>query len=319
MQSPLSRRSVVLAMLASPLLPACSRLHSGLAPASRKPAQKHADKSNHSNVQQAKLQHVCEFLAQLETQAQGRLGVSAINTATQQRIDYRASERFPLCSTFKLIAVAAILHKSMHSPNLLQQRMQYSMQQVKDSGYAPITSQHVDTGMTVSELCAACISYSDNTAANLLLQILGGPAALTQFARSIGDPAFRLDRWEPALNTALPNDVRDTSTPAAMADTLQRLLVSNVLADTQRALLLYWLKNNTTGNARIRAGVPKDWVVGDKTGTGAYGTSNDIGIIWPAQQAPIIVAIYFTTPLKTAKPNDPVIAAVSRIMSQVWR
>lgn len=318
MRPQISRRSIVLTMFSMPLLPACTGSHSGLAAAHRKPLQKYRLDSQPLKLQQAKLEHVSQFLSQLETQAHGRLGVSAINTANQQRIDYRANERFPLCSTFKLIAVAAILQQSMHSPSLLQQRIQYSMQQVKDSGYAPITSQHVASGMTVSELCAACISYSDNAAANLLLHILGGPAALTQFARSISDPLFRLDRWEPALNTALPNDMRDTSTPAAIADTLQRLLVGDVLANTQRALLLYWLKNNTTGNARIRAGVPKDWVVGDKTGTGAYGTSNDIGIIWPAQQAPIIMAIYFTSPLKTAKPNDQVIGAVSRIMSQAW-
>lgn len=306
MRLPLSRRSVVLGMLSAPLLTACSGFQEATPPLSRK-------------QQHVMLQQVSLFLAQLEAQSHGRLGVSAINTANQLRIDYQANQRFPLCSTFKLVAVAAILHQSMRDPSLLQQRIHYSMQQVNDSGYAPITAQHVDSGMTVSELCAACISYSDNTAANLLLHILGGPAALTRFTRSIGDEVFRLDRWEPALNTAIPNDTRDTSTPAAMADTLQRLLVGNVLASTQRELLLYWLKNNTTGNSRIRAGVPKDWVVGDKTGTGAYGTSNDVGILWPAQQQPIILAIYFTRPEKTAKPYDEVIAAASRIISQALR
>ena len=254
MQSFLSRRSVVLALLSAPLLPGCASLHYGFSTTTRKrfpliddPAQ--AQQSPATAVQQSVIQQVSTFLAQLEKQAQGRLGVSAVNTANQMRIDYRASERFPLCSTFKLVAVAAILQQSMYNASLLQQHIDFTPQQVQDSGYAPITAQHVDRGMTVSELCAACISYSDNAAANLLLQILGGPAALTRFARSIGDHTFRLDRWEPALNTALPQDERDTSTPAAMTDTLQRLLLGNVLAPTQRELLLYWLKNNTTGNA----------------------------------------------------------------------
>ncbi|WP_026471363.1 class A beta-lactamase [Alkanindiges illinoisensis] len=326
MQSFLSRRSVVLALLSAPLLPGCANLYSGSSTANRKssplmddPAQAQQPLLSPTAVQQSVKQQVNVFLAQLEKQAQGRLGLSAINTANQMRIDYRASERFPLCSTFKLVAVAAILQQSMHNASLLQQHIDFTLQQVQDSGYAPITAQHVDRGMTVSELCAACISYSDNAAANLLLQILGGPAALTRFTRHIGDHIFRLDRWEPALNTALPHDERDTSTPTAMTNTLQRLLLGNVLAPTQRELLLYWLKNNTTGNARIRAGVPNGWIVGDKTGTGAYGTSNDIGIVWPTQQAPIILAIYFTCPDKTAKPNDAIIASASRIVCQALR
>lgn len=303
MRLPLSRRSMVLAMLSAPVLSACNSIYGSTSTPTRR--------QTHTVLPQ-----VNPFLAQLEAQTHGRLGISAINTANNQRIEYQANQRFPLCSTFKLTAVAAILHQSMRDTRLLQQRIHYSMQQVEDSGYAPVTAQHVNSGMTVSELCAACISYSDNAAANLLLHILGGPAALTRFSRSIGDKEFRLDRWEPALNSALPNDDRDTTTPAAMADSLQRLLVGNVLAATQRELLLYWLKNNTTGNARIRAGVPKGWTIGEKTGTGGYGTTNDVGILWPARQPPIILAVYFTHPDKTAKPHDAIIAAASRIVSQ---
>lgn len=298
-----SRRDLILAALSAPLLHACHGTQHLLPPL-------------RGHQHQAMLEHVDHFLAQLEIQSHGRLGVSAINTANQLRIDYHADQRFPLCSTYKLVAVAAVLAQSMRNLNLLQQRIQYSMQQVKEADYAPITVQHVDTGMTVSELCAACISYSDNAAGNLLVQLLGGPTAVTQFARRIGDQMFRLDRWEPGLNTALPNDERDTSTPAAMANTLQQLLVGHILAPTQRDLLVYWLKNNTTGNARIRAGIPANWIVGDKTGTGAYGSTHDIGIVWPPQQAPIIMAIYFTHPEQTAKPHDALIASVSRIISQ---
>lgn len=252
-------------------------------------------------------------LSALETAANGRIGVSAINTGDGSRIDYRAEERFPLCSTSKMIVAAAILKQSMSDTELLQQTIHYQKADMT-TGWSPITEQHVGEGMTIADLCSAAVSYSDNTAMNLLLNRLGGPMGVTAFARSIGDTTFRLDRYEPDLNEATPGSLRDTSTPSAMQDSLQKLVLGNILALPQQAQLQSWLKDNTTGDHRIRAGVPQTWVVGDKTGSGYYGTTNDIAIIWPPQCAPIVMAVYFTQAKKEAAANDEVIATATRLM-----
>jgi beta-lactamase class A len=251
-------------------------------------------------------------LAALEAASGGRLGVAAFDVANNARILYRADERFPLCSTFKLIAVAAILNLATKDARLLQQRVTIDAQDIVAN--SPITSKHVGTDMSVSDLCAAALQYSDNTAANLLMKQLGGPAAVTAFARLAGDETFRLDRWETELNSAIPGDPRDTSTPANMARSMQGLALDNVLADPQREQLHAWLKGNTTGTTRIRAGVPSDWVVGDKTGAGAYGTTNDIAVLWPAKGSPVVLAIYFTQPDQAAPLRNDVIAEASRIV-----
>ncbi|MFJ7565345.1 class A beta-lactamase [Herminiimonas sp. NPDC097707] len=253
-------------------------------------------------------------LARLEASAHGRLGLSALNTANGMRVQYRADERFPVCSTFKAIVAAAILQKGTTDKNLLNKRIRYNRDEVEKSGYAPITQTHIADGMSIAELCAATLQYSDNAAANFLMQELGGPAAVTAYARTIGDDTFRLDRWEPELNTAIPGDLRDTSTPAAMEKSVQRLTLGDALALPQREQLTAWLKGNTTGGKRMLAGVPKDWIVGDKTGTGSYGTTNDVGVIWPATGAPIVAAIYFTQHEKEARPRDDVIASATRIV-----
>jgi len=253
-------------------------------------------------------------LAKLESSSGGRIGLFALNTANHTIVQYRANERFPMCSTSKIMAVAAILKKSMNDSHLLEQKIVYTQKEVDASGYAPETSKHMTEGMTIGALCAAAITQSDNLAMNLLLQKLGGPEAVTQFARSIEDTIYRLDRIEPELNTAIPGDLRDTTTPAAMGYSLQRLVLGDVLGLSQRQQLLTWLKNNTTGDSRIRAGVPKGWLVGDKTGTGSYGTTNDIAIIWPPKQAPIIIVIYFTQHEKNAVPRDQIIASVTRLL-----
>jgi beta-lactamase class A len=254
-------------------------------------------------------------LSELEASANGRIGLSALNIQNGKRVQYRADERFPLCSTFKAMAVAAVLKKSMTNAHLLQQRVVYDQKDVTDSGYAPITEKHVAGGMTIAELCAAAMQYSDNAAVNLLMKKVGGPEAVTAFAHSIDDRIFRLERWEPELNSAVPGDPRDTSTPAAMERSLHRLALGDVLAPHQRKQFVTWLKGNKTGDARIRAGVPKNWVVGDKTGTGSYGTTNDVGILWPTSGAPIVAAIYFTQhDNPEARPRDDVIASVTRIL-----
>ncbi|HEI6895497.1 TPA: class A beta-lactamase BlaA [Yersinia enterocolitica] len=255
-------------------------------------------------------------LAALEHSANGRLGIAMINTGNGTKILYRGARRFPFCSTFKFMLAAAVLGQSQSQPNLLNKHINYHESDLLS--YAPITRKNLAHGRTVSELCAATIQYSDNTAANLLLKELGGLAAVNQFARSIGDQMFRLDRWEPDLNTALPNDPRDTTTPAAMAASINKLVLGDALHPAQRSQLTAWLKGNTTGDATIRAGAPTDWIVGDKTGSGDYGTTNDIAVLWPTKGAPIVLVVYFTQREKDAKPRRDVLASATKIiLSQI--
>lgn len=213
-----------------------------------------------------------------------------------------------------MLQAQAILKESEKNPVILNKKITYKQNDVDKSGYAPITKQHINNGMTVAELCKSTLDYSDNTAMNLLLKVVGGPQAVTSYAKSIQDNKFRLDRWEPDLNTAIPGDKQDTTTPAAMANSLQHLAFGNVLALPQREQLQTWMKNNTTGDTKIRAGVPKGWIVGDKTGDGQYGTTNDIGIIWPSKCSPIVIAIYLTQNKKDAVKREDVIASATRII-----
>jgi beta-lactamase class A len=251
-------------------------------------------------------------LQELEKAFGGRLGVFAWDTGNGARLRHRAGERFPFCSTFKLIAASGILARSVQVPGLLQQRIRYRQSELVT--YSPITEKHVDEGMTVAELCAAAIQYSDNTAGNLLIRMLGGPEGVTTFARSIGDREFRLDRLETELNTAIPGDPRDTSTPEAMGRSVHRLVLGDALPPDQRAQLRDWLYGNTTGAERIKAGIPADWKIGDKTGSGDYGTANDVAVLWPPQRQPVVVAIYTTQHRQDAKWRSDVIASAAKII-----
>lgn len=248
-------------------------------------------------------------LAALEATMKGQVGVFAMNTANNQHLQYRANERFPVQSTFKVMAISAILKQSMNNKHLLQQKITYSKNDLVY--WSPITEKHLAEGMTIAELCAAAMSYSDNTATNLIVKKLGGPKAVTAFARSINDKTFRIDNWEPELNSN-PSKIQDTSTPKAMEKSLQKLTLGNVLASPQREQLVTWMKGNTTGDKRIRAGVLKGWTVADKTGSGSYGIANDIGIIWPPNCAPLVVAIYSMHNKKDARIDERIIALATR-------
>jgi beta-lactamase class A len=248
--------------------------------------------------------------AALEKDLGGRLGVAAINLANGKQTGHRAGERFPLCSTFKAMLAAAILQRSAGEPSLLQRRIHYTEKDLVP--HAPVTEKNIAKGMTVEELCAATVQYSDNPAANLLMKVLGGPEAVTAFARSVGDTEFRLDRWETELNSAIPGDPRDTTTPQAMMRSLQALVAGDALPAPQRQQLKDWLVGNTTGGKMIRAGTPAGWTVGDKTGGGAYGARNDIAVIWPPGQAPIVIAIYTAHAKEDAKYREDIIAGATR-------
>lgn len=253
-------------------------------------------------------------LQTLENEFGGRLGVFALDTANGTALAHREDERFPLCSTFKVIAAAAILKRSQQDSGLLQRRLSYDKADLVE--YSPVTEKHTGSGMTIADLCAAAIQYSDNTAANLMIRTLGNPEDVTVFARSIGDAAFRLDRWETELNTAIPGDPHDTTTPRAMALSLRKLVLGEALADSQRALLKHWMLSNTTGGTRIRAGVPAGWQVGDKTGTGSYGTANDVAVLWPPNRAPLVLSVYTTQSHKEAQARSDVMASTARIVAR---
>lgn len=249
----------------------------------------------------------------LESSVGGRIGVAVYNTRSKEILNYRGNERFPFCSTGKVMTVAAILKASEKESGLLTKTIKYTKTDTDKSAYAPITSKYLDKGMTISELSQAALDYSDNTAMNLLVTEAGGVGKITDYARSIGDEKFRLDRMEPELNTAIPADKRDTTTPLAMTMSLDKIVLGQSLESNSQAYLAKWLKANTTGAKRIRAALPEGWIVGDKTGTGAYGTTNDIGVIWAAKCDPIVISIYYTQDQKDAKTNDSVIASVTKV------
>lgn len=249
--------------------------------------------------------------AKLESNTGGRLGVFFLDTASGARGGHRFDERFPMCSTFKLLLAAAVLRRVDRGLDKLNRIVHYSTQDLLS--YAPLTAPHVETGMTLADLCSAAVTMSDNTAANLLLREIGGPAAVTAFARSMGDSVTRLDRNEPTLNEATPGDPRDTTTPRAIAEDMSRLVTSNALSPGSKALLTSWLVGCQTGAKRIRAAVPPGWRVGDKTGTGSRSTTNDVAILWPPGRSPIAIAAYLTGATSDDTGREQALAEAARI------
>ena len=244
-----------------------------------------------------------------------RLGVAALDTGTGRRLEYRASELFAMCSTFKFLLAACILKGVDAGQEDLKRPIHYTEKDLLE--YAPITRAHLKQGtMKVGDLCAAAIAVSDNTAANLLLVQIGGPEGLTAFIRSLGNQLTRLDRKEPDLNEARPGDPRDTTSPAAMVDSMQKLLVGDVLTASSRSQLASWMEQCSTGGNRLRAGMPRDWRAGDKTGTGDNGAIGDIGIFWPPNKPPILIAAYVMEGMAAREAREQAIAAVGRIASQ---
>jgi beta-lactamase class A len=232
-------------------------------------------------------------LAAIEKREGGRLGVTVLDSGGGPPLEHRADERFPMCSTFKLLASAAVLRRVDEGNEQLDRVIPYGPADLLE--YAPVAKAHVaDGGMPVGELCAGAIDWSDNTAANLILEAIGGPAGFTAFVRSLGDSTTRLDRNEPGLNASVPGDERDTTTPLAMAEDAQKALLGDVLSEASRGRLEAWLVNDKVGDKRLRAGLPASWTIGDKTGSGDHGTANVIAIIRPPGRAPLIAAVYYT-------------------------
>jgi beta-lactamase class A len=255
-------------------------------------------------------------LRRLEASYQGRIGAFAIDTGTGRTFGYRANERFPSNSTFKAVLCGAVLHKARtKDPGLMKRVLRWTKKDVVDHSPVSGLPENIRNGLTPAQLCHATITVSDNTAANVLLKQIGGPAGLTRYYRSLGDRFGRLDRWETDLNDWKPGEKRDTITPASMARDLRRITVGDALAPADRERLVGWLRDTETGKNRIKAGLPAGWTSGDKTGTGgAYGTASDIAIAWPPSGAPVILAVYVHGKKADAAVDEKVIARTASLL-----
>ncbi|MEU7073388.1 class A beta-lactamase [Streptomyces narbonensis] len=260
-------------------------------------------------------------LRELEGEHSARLGVFAHDVRTGRTVAHRADERFPMCSVFKTLAAAAVLRDLDHDGTFLAKRVRYTQELVKRSGYSPRTGlpENLADGMTVDELCDATMRYSDNAAANLLLRELGGPTAVTRFARSIGDGVTRLDRWEPELNSAEPWRATDVTTPRAIGRTYGRLVLGDALTPRDRHRLTGWMLANTTSGERFRKGLPADWILADKTGGGRYGGNNDVGIAWPPTGGPVLLAVTTAKREEDAAPDDRLVARAAALLAAELR
>jgi beta-lactamase class A len=261
-------------------------------------------------------------LARIAGDLGGRAGIAVLDTGGGPALLHDAEGTFPLCSTFKLPLAAAILARVEAGRERLDRRLAYGEADLDT--YAPVTTRALRAGgpeagtMSVEALCAAALVWSDNTAANLLLGALGGPAALTGFCRDLGDPVTRLDRTEPDLNSAVPGDPRDTTRPAAMAATVGKILLGPSLSEAGRARLEGWMTASRTGTKRLRAGLPADWGIGDKTGSGAYGTANVVALLRPPARAPLVAAVYITGSDATSEARDAAHAAIGRVIATAY-
>ncbi|MEC5258453.1 class A beta-lactamase [Bacillus amyloliquefaciens] len=244
---------------------------------------------------------------QLEKKFDARLGVYAIDTGSNKTIAYRPNERFAYASTYKVLAAAAV-QKPIEKLNDV---IRYTKEDLVT--YSPITEKHLDTGMSLKEISEAAIRYSDNTAGNILLQQLGGPKGFEKSLKQIGDHVTKADRFETDLNSAIPGDIRDTSTAKALATDLKAFTLGNTLTTDKRTILTDWMRGNATGDELIRAGAPAGWEVGDKSGAGSYGTRNDIAIVWPPDRAPIVLAILSKRFTKDAEYDNALIAEAAKV------
>lgn len=253
-------------------------------------------------------------IARIEREVKGRLGVAVLDTHSGAQFAHRATERYPMCSTFKLLAASAVLKRVDKGIEKLDRRVKIEARDiVPDSTKLKAPPESGD--MALGDLCELAMIYSDNTSGNLILASIGGPPALTAYARTLGDTVTRLDRNEPTLNESTPGDLRDTTSPAAMLGNIRKLVLGNALSGASKEQLTKWLLGNKTGDTRLRAKLPADWKVGDKTGSGDHGSTNDVGVIWPAQGAPIIVTIYLTETDAKPEQRNAALAAVGQAVA----
>ena len=264
---------------------------------------------------QLKTSALIGLVAETEKRLNARIGFAIYDYQSDKRWEYNANDRFPITSTFKALACAAVLERVDAGGEDLKRVV--VVQESDLVPYAPVTEKRLGgQGMTLYELCDAAMSMSDNTAANLILRSLGGPQGVTEFTRRIGDQATRLDRWEIELNEARPGDLRDTTTPNAMVQNLRKLVFGDVLSTNSRQQFEDWLVGNKVGGPLIRAGVPDDWRVGDRTGAGGYGSRSVISVIWPPDRKPVVVAIYMTETEVSFDERNAAIAGIAKAFKE---
>ena len=253
-------------------------------------------------------------LRDLEFSVGGRLGVAALDMESDRRIDYRSAHLFPMCSTYKILLVGAVLSKVDHGKDALDRSLNLTRADMKEDGQSarPALAQG---GITLMEACSSALIDSDRNAANLLLATIGGPGALTLFARDLGDKTTHLDRTEPFIDEAMTGDARDTTSPAAMLNDLGQLLLGGALSPASRELLTRWMVESRTGRAKLRAGLPADWTVADRSGMGAEGTTNDIAVAWPPGRKPLLVSAYLTASAASLADRNGVLAEVGRLVA----
>jgi len=257
-----------------------------------------------------------EFVA-YERETGGRIGVYAQNIKTGRVLAWRAQERFVMCSTFKASLAALVLKRIDHGQDHPDHMIPYGIVDIPDDWHAPVAKENLAKGaLSVIDMCAAAVEYSDNTFANLLLNRVGGPSALTAFWRSMDDRITRLDHNEPILNFSPPGDPHDTTTPLAMAGTLRRLVLGNVLSSGSRGLLTQWMVNCKTGDNRLRGGLPKDWRIADKTGNNGSDAAGDIAVIWPKADAAVLICTYTRGGSPTAAQLEAVFAHIGQMVAR---
>lgn len=246
----------------------------------------------------------------LEKHYAADLGVYAVDVRTGRTLTYSADERFAFASTYKALAAGILLDRE--SDAQLAGVVHYSSAALVD--YSPVTEKHVATGMTLHDLIAAALQYSDNTAANLLLDRLGGPAGLQAALRALGDGTTNVDRPEPDVNAATPGDPRDTTTARAIGVDLRGFVLGHVLTASRRGILRDLMLGNTTGAPWIRAGVPAGWTVADKTGNGGYGTRDDVAVAYRPDGDPVVISLLSDRGVAGAASDDALLAEATRVV-----
>jgi beta-lactamase class A len=256
---------------------------------------------------------VARQLGEIEKSLRARLGVWVLDTQTRRSWGHRADERFPMCGIFMLMACAALLVRADEGKVDLSRRVRFTARELLPN--SPVAQQSADAqGLTLAQLCEAALTRNDHTAGSLILKWVGGPDGLTTFMNSQGDAMSRLDHWAPALNEAMPGDPRDTTTPAAMGDHLRALLLGSTLSHPSRRLLTAWLLANKAGGARLRAGLPPGWDIGNKTAVGNHGTTNDVAIVWPPNHKPLIVSVFVTATAASVDQRNAAIAEIGSLL-----
>lgn len=251
-----------------------------------------------------------EEFEKLESKYSAKLGIYAFDTETNTEISYNADERFAYCSTYKALAAGTVLEK--YSKEDLDKVIKFTQEDVLS--YAPVAKDKVSTGMTIEEICDAAVRQSDNTAGNLLFDLIDGPTGFKTALNKLGDTVTEPSRKETELNEAMPGDIRDTSTPKQLANDLKEYATGEVLTEEKQKMLIDWMSNNATGDKLIRAGAPEDWVVADKSGAGSYGTRNDIAIVTPPNRKPIFIAVLSKKNEKDAEYDNKLIEEASKII-----